>query len=397
MNNKRMMFAAGIEDTFIVDPHKQSGKTLEEYELIGHYDKWRTDLQLVASLAVDALRWGIPWYRVERVRGEFDWSWTDQVIRYLVDELHIAPIVDLIHYGTPPWLKDGILDPEFPSAFMHYVEQFISHYDGIVEFVTPVNEPLTAAEFCGRRAEWPPYMADDTSFIGIMVVLSRVAILTSEKLADAGMKSVHVEVAGRTVAGDPSLQEAAVQKNLQNQLYWDLITGKVDDLHGLTPWLMSHGCTKQNLSWFRDHPAHIDIFGVNYYPQWSDTVLLRTANGQVISRPVNSGSLHFSDLMENFWNRYQLPLMVTETSIRGPVWEKTHWLRESVAACAALRARKIPVVGYTWFPVIDMVDWEYRNQSGPIEDFVIELGLWTIDRSDRSCVEAYREIIRNDR
>ena len=47
----------------------------------------------------------MPWYRVEPEPGRFDWSWTDQVIPYMVEEMGITPIIDLIHYGCPFWLS----------------------------------------------------------------------------------------------------------------------------------------------------------------------------------------------------------------------------------------------------------------------------------------------------
>ena len=44
--------AVGIEDTFIIQPHRRTGRLLDEYELTQHYDRWREDLGLVASLGV---------------------------------------------------------------------------------------------------------------------------------------------------------------------------------------------------------------------------------------------------------------------------------------------------------------------------------------------------------
>ena len=64
------MFCGGIEDTFIADPYPATGKTLDEYELTGHYDNFLKDFELVSSLGIKGLRWGIPWYKVEREKGK---------------------------------------------------------------------------------------------------------------------------------------------------------------------------------------------------------------------------------------------------------------------------------------------------------------------------------------
>ena len=81
------LWATGIEDTFV--PQTRPGhRALDEYQLMSHYQHWREDLALVGDLGLRAVRWGVPWYRVEPFQpGEFDWRWTDQVLPYLVEEL----------------------------------------------------------------------------------------------------------------------------------------------------------------------------------------------------------------------------------------------------------------------------------------------------------------------
>lgn len=94
-------WAVGIEHTFVPLP-SPSGRVLDEYELIGHYCSWRDDLRLVEHRrACDALR--KPWYCVTPAPSRFDWSWTDRVLGHL-ERLGIDPIIDLVHYGTLPWL-----------------------------------------------------------------------------------------------------------------------------------------------------------------------------------------------------------------------------------------------------------------------------------------------------
>src|SRR5258708_4513124 len=73
------LWATGIEDTFITDPHRKTGRTLDEYELTQHYEKWREDVDLIASLGVAYARYGVPWYRIERTPGRFDFEFTDKV------------------------------------------------------------------------------------------------------------------------------------------------------------------------------------------------------------------------------------------------------------------------------------------------------------------------------
>jgi hypothetical protein len=49
---------------------------------------------------------------------------------------------------------------------------------------------------------------------------------------------------------------------------------------------------------------------------------------------------------------------------------------ETIMAVATVRAQGIPVIGYTWFPVMTMIDWEYRKSDRPLADYLLHLGLW---------------------
>lgn len=67
-DSRDFIWAGGIEDTFV--PQTRLGhRALDEYELMGHYDHWREDLALLREVGVRAVRWGVPWYRVEPMQG----------------------------------------------------------------------------------------------------------------------------------------------------------------------------------------------------------------------------------------------------------------------------------------------------------------------------------------
>ena len=52
------LWAIGIEDTFITAPHARTGRTLDEYELTGHYERWHDDIHLMSQLGVRCARAG---------------------------------------------------------------------------------------------------------------------------------------------------------------------------------------------------------------------------------------------------------------------------------------------------------------------------------------------------
>ena len=90
--------------------------------------------------------------------------------------------------------------------------------------------------------------------------------------------------------------------------------------------------------------------------------------------------------------------MVTETSAKGNEVVRARWLEASVAAIRVLRGRGIPVLGYTWFPLFTMIDWKYRFGRGPLDEYRLDLGLYTLDGSQQRwratpLVEQFRSYI----
>jgi hypothetical protein len=119
--------------------------------------------------------------------------------------------------------------------------------------------------------------------------------------------------------------------------------------------------------------------GLNFYPQWSTTQLYIDRRGRLAYQPVEQDGAGFTGLIQDYWDRFQVPIMVTETSARGDEPIRARWLEASVAAIRGLRERGVPVLGYTWFPLFTMIDWRYRFGRGPLEEYRLELGLYTLD------------------
>lgn len=83
------------------------------------------------------IRYGIPWHRVNPKLHEYDWAWTDQIIPYMVEEMGITPIIDLMHYGCPFWLRGEFANPEYPAAVSSYAGAVARRYGRLVKWYTP--------------------------------------------------------------------------------------------------------------------------------------------------------------------------------------------------------------------------------------------------------------------
>lgn len=370
------LWAGGFEDTFI--PQSRPGlRPLEEYTLTQHYEQWRADLERAASLGITALRWGIPWYRVEPRPGIFDWAWIDEVLTYMVQHLHIQPIVDLIHYGTPLWLENSFIDAQYPRRVAAYAGAFARRYHDLVRFYTPLNEPTVNAEFCGRRGVWPPYLTGEKGFLAVLLPIARGIQLSTQAIraADPAAILVAVEAMNWFYPAIPAAQDAAIQGERLNFLCWDLTGGRVDEAHPLYVWLRENGVSEAQLAELRAEPVTHDILGVNFYP-WSAQTITVDESGRPRGQEVARDGRLLADVLRRCSAYARRPLFVTETSARADIAGRAAWMEETIAAVQAVRAQGIPLIGYTWFPLMTMVDWDYRLGEHPVRDYLLHLGLW---------------------
>ena len=377
------IWAVGIEDTFV--PQTRRGhRALDEYELVGHYAHWREDLALARKVGARAIRWGVPWYRVQPAREVFDWSWTDQVIPYLVNELGIVPIVDLMHYGCPFWLEREFDNPDYPRAVAAYAAAFARRYRDLVHWYTPLNEPFVNALMCGKRGEWPPYLSGDSGFVRVMLQLARGIIETVNALKQSapGARMVHVEATGLRRILQDELRELALLEQHRGYLSYDLITGQTTRGHPLFQWLLEHGADAQELEQLARGKIALDAIGLNFYPQWSTRQIHLDAQGRLKYRLVEKDGAGFSELLQDFYTRYQVPMIVTETSAFGANKLRARWLAASVAAIKNLRAGGVPIHGYTWFPLFTMYKWNYRRGRLPLERYRFDLGLFQLNTQE---------------
>ncbi|GAA4383113.1 family 1 glycosylhydrolase [Agromyces bauzanensis] len=379
MNDGRLHFGVGVEDTFV--PQERVGhRKLDEYELTQHYEHWREDLALAAESGAGFLRWGIPWYLVEPRPGEFDWRWIDDVAEN-TRTLGLRVVVDLMHYGTPLWLENQFLNASYPERVARYARAVAKRYAGVWNDFTPLNEPIINAIYCGETATWPPYLSGQDGFVKLTLALARGMVRTQQEIAavNPAARFVHVD-AGFRWEGDGGAIPLDVLEE-RRFLALDLITGRVDATHPLGSYLASHGVTEADLAWFAENAVTPDVVGINYYPAFTTVRYLDDG----AAAPIEAGVAGLRDLLLLYWERYNLPLAVTETSRGGSVESRLEWLTESLAEVRALRAEGMPVLGYTWFPFFSLVDWLYRHDSKSPDEWFIHMGLVDLERgADRT-------------
>jgi beta-glucosidase/6-phospho-beta-glucosidase/beta-galactosidase len=368
---QEFVWGAGIECTFI--PHLR----VDQFEWTQHNRFWRDDFKrLREELGVSAMRYALPWHQIETEPGKFDFSIADERLG-ACQEMGIDVHLDLMHFGTPLWLSQAAGDPQFPESLERFADAMASRYRDVVKKWCPCNEPLVLALFSGDFGFWPPHARQ---LRGYMPVLSRVVQGASRAMSairrvqpDATLIWCdHVE---NYHTFDEALQDEVWRRNQRRFLAMDLVTGRVDRHHALFQWLTSYGMSELDLEWFAHHPQTPDIMGLDYYPN-SEWQLEDTGSGPRQRHSETPAGLY--GVSRDYYNRYGIPLMLTETSIDGQPLNREIWLDQTVEDCRRLREEGIPMHGYFWWPMIDQVDWDgaLTHRVGKIH----QVGLFTLTR-----------------
>lgn len=393
------VWATGIEDTFITAPWPATGRTLDEYALTGHYERWKSDIDLIAHLGVKAARYGVPWHRIEPERGRWDWDFADKTLEHLI-AVGVEPIVDLVHYGLPPWLEGAFLNPDYAKRVAEYAARLAERFKGRIVWYTPLNEPRITAWYCGRLGWWPPFRRGWSGFVMLMLAIAEGIVETVQALhqVDPDIVPVHVDATDVYDAATPDLTDEAAHRQEIVFLALDLVSGRVDSAHALWPWLLRHGATEERLGWFQRHAVDLPLIGLNFYPMFTQKVLRRAAGGKLrIDKPYASGDL-VQRLGRLYFARYGTALFVAETASQGSVRRRQDWLDASVASVKNLREEAIPMVGYTWWPMFDLVAWAYRQGERDPAAYLGRMGLWdldsqSLDRTETPLVRSYQDYV----
>ncbi|MBT2502256.1 family 1 glycosylhydrolase [Curtobacterium sp. ISL-83] len=363
------LWIAGIEDTCVYPPDRFAMAPLDEHDLTEHTERWRDDLDAVLDLGVTALRYGVRWPLVHLAPGVFDWAELDERLAYATG-LGLTVIADLVHYGTPTWLDGSFADPRYVDAIAEFSAAFATRYAGIVDHLTPLNEPLTTASFAGLRGVWPPALTGWGGWTTVTLAIAEGITAATEAIRAANPDAVIVHVEAGTLV---STQDAALDDHarLLRDLGWlptDLMLGRVGEDHPMWSWMRDHGAPEDRLRRLHNEPARIDVLGVNYYPDLTPrTLVLR--QGTVVQDAHDLWTSGLRAVVVGFAERYGLPIIVTETSIEGTDDVRADWVTDSAEALRELADEGIDVRGSTWWPVFDFVDWSYASGGRNVEEF----------------------------
>jgi beta-glucosidase/6-phospho-beta-glucosidase/beta-galactosidase len=357
----------------------------------GHYDRWREDVDLVKELGTRYLRFGPTIHRTFLGPETFDWGHADAVFGRMCQH-DIVPIVDLCRMAVPDWIGD-FQNPDFPRLFARYARAFAERYPWI-QLYTPVSAIYITALMSAKLGMLNEAKSDDSSFVTAIKHLSAATVMAMREILDVRPDAIFIqsERASYYHADSPAALAQAETLNAMRFLALDLIYGhRVDS--GMYEFLRDNGVSREQYRFFMEtRLGRHCVLGTDYYPANE-----RRVAEDGIRRPAGE-TLGYDDIAAQYYNRYRLPLMHTETSSPqgGSRDEAVHWLWKEWANALRVRNNGVPVVGFTWFPLVDQVGWSESGHLPPGGGGarINPVGLYDLDRKMRPVGEAYRELIR---
>lgn len=380
---KKFMFSTGIENSYPMIQLPDGTKIrVDEMEKTNHYKLWKTDFKLTKDLGINFLRYGPPYYSTHIAPGKYDWSFADETFDTL-REMGIEPIVDLCHFGVPDWIEN-FQNPDFPKYFKEYAIAFAKRFPWC-KLYTPINEIFIAASFSAQYGWWNERLSGDKYFVNALINLCKANIMATQGILREQPTAIFIqsESAEYFHPEDPSCMHLSKVLNEKRFLSLDLIYGTPISVP-MYEFLLSNGMTKEEYNWFMNNASKVRcIMGNDYYITNEHLVKAdgsTTASGEIFGYAV---------ITHQYFNRYKLPVMHTETNLREPL--SVEWLKKQWTNAYQLRQDGVPLLGFTWYSLIDQVDWDtaLREDNGNVNT----LGLYDMDRKIRPAGKAYKKII----
>lgn len=356
----------GIECTV----NRIGDRTFDQLERGGHAARIH-DLDLIAELGLRTLRYPVLWERTApQGLAQADWSWPDQRLGRL-EELGIEVVAGLVHHGNGP-TDTHLLEPSFGEKLADYARAVAVRYPHIQSF-TPINEPLTTARFCGLYGHWYPHGQDPLTFARCLLNQCRATVLAMRAIREVSplARLVQNEDVGKTYT-TPNLSYQADFENERRWLTFDLLCGHVRPGHPMHQYLHWLGISSAELDWFLDNPCPPDMLGIDYYvtserflddnlgpyPLWTHGHNGRKAYADVEAvRVCRDITPDIGAILGETWDRYHIPLAVTEAHLACTPDEQMRWLWNVWQGAQAARRRGVDVRAVTAWALFGAYDW----------------------------------------
>ena len=336
----------------------------------GHWDR-ALDLDALAGLGLKTLRYPILWeHTCPDSPDACDWTWADERLPRL-RELGINPIIGLVHHGSGPRYT-ALHEDSFAPGLAQHAANVARRFPWLTHF-TPVNEPLTTARFSTLYGHWYPHTRDDRTFVRALLNQLEATRLSMKAIREIipHAQLVQTEDLGQ-VHSTPALRYQADFENARRWLSFDILCGCVTPAHFFWQYLRAHGASEAELQAWLDDPCPPDMLGLNHYltserfldeatdNYWpchgADNTRQRYADVEAV-RVAGVPLAGVTSLLLQAWQRYKLPVAITEAHLNCTREEQVRWLHYVWESAQAAREQGADVRAVTVWSLFGAYDW----------------------------------------
>ena len=388
-----------------------------------HYNRWREDVDLMASFGLDAYRFSIAWPRVlPRGRGEVNQKGLDFYER-LVDALlarGIAPYATLYHWDLPQALAErgGWQVRATAQAFADYAEIVMRRLGDRVHCWATINEPRCAAfvgHLEGRHAPGLRSLPAALCAAHHLLLAHGLGVQAMRAVAPRAKLGIVLDIKAHTPASPSDDDHAAVVRadGVFNRWFLDpLFMGRypADVAAGF-----AHDMPPIGAGDLRTISQPIDALGLNYYTRGNvrhDGAKPFPHAGDVRVAGTHHSAMGWEDYPDGLYTmlmriaRQYMPaeIYVAENgcaeadvpSADGRVRDthRERYLRGHLAAASQAAVGGVPLSAYLAWSLMDNFEWGhgYGKRFG-----LVYVDHATQRRIAKDSMLAYRELIAEAR
>jgi beta-glucosidase len=344
-----------------------------------HYHRWPADLDLVASLGVDAYRFSVSW---PRVRPDGQSTWNEAGLDFyerLVDGLlqrGVAPYLTLHHWDLPQALQDagGWAHRDTVHRFVEYAQGVHTRLGDRVASITTHNEPWVMAMLGYETGVFAPGLKDRRAAMQAAHHLLLSHGLALQALRADGCKSPLGIVLNlspvQPASNDPAdIAQAHFEDGRLLRWYMDPLF-RASYPYDITDFLGADAPQVQPGD--LQHIAQpLDFLGINYY---SRSVASAKGNWDATQSGRELTDMGWeiypeglTELLLRLHRDYRVPpLFVTENGgafqdhvADGRVHDaaRTAYIAAHIAAVGDALAQGVPMAGYMVWSLLDNFEW----------------------------------------
>jgi beta-glucosidase len=357
------------------------------------YARWADDVDLAASLGLNAFRFSVEWARIEPEPGVFD---DDELDHYeaMIDRclsLGMAPIVTFNHFTSPHWFAalGSWLNPDAPELFGRYCRVLAERFGDKIAYAVTMNEPNLA-----RLLTWihlPDFVRDLER--ATLAACSQAAGVERYRLSNVmlpeemdamgdGMEAGHRAAKAAIKAACPSLPVGISIAIIDDRVIGDdasVRDRKRDEVYA---------------RWLR-LAREDDFIGVQNYEtvNYDGNGDIPPAPGEIINGMGTAiEPLSLAGAVRYAYEQTGVPVLVTEhglshddDSLRVP------FIPAALEGLLDVMESGVPVIGYTHWSLLDNFEWifGYKKFYG-----IVAVDRTTFERTPKPSAAVYAEIVR---